>query len=86
LVRKNPMESFKTQPHERIFDIHSTAREGSKERKIPGKVVIFTIPVTPSSINQTNVTESKGKERIRGEGLKHSLGANVKPSLDVPKG
>ena len=64
LVRKNPRESFRTWMLERIFDVHSTAREGSKARKIPGKVVIFTMPVTPSSINQTNVTESWDKKRI----------------------
>ena len=47
---------------------------------------MFTIPVMASSISQINVTEPCDKNGAYGESLRHSLGANVKPSLPVPNG
>ena len=47
----------KTATARATHNIHRTAREGSKARKIPGWVVMFIMPVTPSNSIQTNVTE-----------------------------
>ena len=67
--------------YEWTYNAHSTAREGSKARKIPGWAVIFTIPVTPRSNNQTNVTKPRVKNafRVRFQLLTRSK-CNTQPS------